>query len=127
VILLLEGRGAQAFQRILGRFATEPQPEEWFGMNPARTSRLPIAHFFATMVSRSSEISGGVQNIRAERITFKGTDNGIRIKSNRDRSNNIGNFVFFDITMEDVKTAILIANTILRFPMEMMHPIPLPA
>jgi 6-phosphogluconolactonase/glucosamine-6-phosphate isomerase/deaminase len=31
VILLLGGRGAQAFHRKLGRLATEPQAEEWFG------------------------------------------------------------------------------------------------
>jgi polygalacturonase len=61
-------------------------------------------------LSIGSELAGGAQNIRAERIHFEGTDQGIRIKSNRDRGNDIGNFVFRDITMKDVKTAILISE-----------------
>ncbi len=61
-------------------------------------------------LSIGSEISGGVQNVRAERITFNGTDNGIRIKSGRDRGNDIGNFVFRDITMENVKNAIILTQ-----------------
>ena len=61
-------------------------------------------------LSIGSELAGGAQNIRAERIHFEGTDQGIRIKSNRDRGSDIGNFVFRDITMKDVKTAILISE-----------------
>ncbi|HEX4758212.1 MAG TPA: glycoside hydrolase family 28 protein [Terracidiphilus sp.] len=61
-------------------------------------------------LSIGSELSGGAQNIRAERISFEGTDQGIRVKSNRDRGNDIGHFVFRDITMKDVKTAILISE-----------------
>jgi polygalacturonase len=61
-------------------------------------------------LSIGSELAGGAQNIRAERIHFEGTDNGIRVKSNRDRGNDVGNFVFRDITMKDVKTAILISE-----------------
>ena len=38
-------------------------------------------------LSIGSEIAGGVQNVHAERIHFKGTDQGIRIKSARDRGN----------------------------------------
>lgn len=58
-------------------------------------------------LSIGSEIAGGVQNVRAERIHFKGTDQGIRIKSARDRGNDVSNIFYKDITMEDVKTAIL--------------------
>jgi polygalacturonase len=61
-------------------------------------------------LSIGSEISGGVQNIRAERIHFEGTDNGIRIKSNRDRGNDIGHFFFRDIEMKDVKNALVISE-----------------
>ncbi len=61
-------------------------------------------------LSIGSELSGGAQNIRAERIHFEGTDQGIRVKANRDRGNDVGNFVFRDITMKDVKTAILISE-----------------
>lgn len=61
-------------------------------------------------LSIGSELAGGAQNIVAERIRFEGTDQGIRVKANRDRGNDIGNFVFRDITMKDVKTAILISE-----------------
>lgn len=61
-------------------------------------------------VSIGSEVSGGVQNVRVERVSFKGTDQGIRIKSNRDRGNDISNITFKDITMDGVKTSILISE-----------------
>ena len=61
-------------------------------------------------ISIGSEIAGGVQNVHVERIHFKGTDQGIRIKSNRDRGNDVSNISYKDITMEDVKTAILVTE-----------------
>jgi polygalacturonase len=61
-------------------------------------------------LSIGSEIAGGVQNVHAERIHFKGTDQGIRIKAARDRGNDVSNISYKDITMEDVKTAILITE-----------------
>ncbi|WP_035358929.1 glycoside hydrolase family 28 protein [Edaphobacter aggregans] len=61
-------------------------------------------------LSIGSEIAGGANNIHAERIHFKGTDQAIRIKANRDRGNHVFNISFKDITMEDVKTAILISE-----------------
>jgi polygalacturonase len=61
-------------------------------------------------LSIGSELSGGAYNIHAERVHFKGTDQGIRIKSNRDRGGQIYGMTFKDITMEDVKTPILISE-----------------
>jgi len=61
-------------------------------------------------LSVGSELAGGAQNIRAERIRFKGTDQGIRIKSNRDRGHDVSHLFFKDITMEGVKIAILISE-----------------
>lgn len=61
-------------------------------------------------LSIGSEIAGGAQNVRAERITFEGTDNGVRIKANRDRGADVSNIVFKDLTMKDVKTTILISE-----------------
>jgi len=61
-------------------------------------------------LSIGSEIAGGAQNIHAARIHFKGTDQGIRIKSARDRGHDVSNISFKDLTMEDVKTAILITE-----------------
>jgi polygalacturonase len=61
-------------------------------------------------LSVGSEIAGGANNIRAERIHFEGTDNGIRVKANRDRGNDVGNLQFRDIEMKDVKNAIIISE-----------------
>jgi polygalacturonase len=61
-------------------------------------------------LSIGSELAGGAQNIRAERIHFKGTDQGIRIKSNRDRGHDVSGLFFKDIDMEDVRTGILISE-----------------
>jgi polygalacturonase len=61
-------------------------------------------------LSIGSEIAGGARNIRAERIHFEGTDNGIRIKANRDRGNDVGDLFFRDIEMKDVKNALIISE-----------------
>jgi polygalacturonase len=61
-------------------------------------------------ISIGSEVAGGVQNVHVERVSFKGTDQGIRIKAARDRGNDVSNISYKDITMEDVKTAILITE-----------------
>jgi polygalacturonase len=61
-------------------------------------------------LSVGSEIAGGVKNIRAERVHFDGTDNGIRIKANRDRGNDVGEMVFRDIEMKNVKNAVVISE-----------------
>ena len=61
-------------------------------------------------LSIGSEIAGGAQNIRAERIHFEGTDNGIRIKANRDRGNDVSHIVLRDIDMKDVKNALILSE-----------------
>jgi polygalacturonase len=61
-------------------------------------------------LSVGSEIAGGVRNIRVERIRFEGTDNGIRIKANRDRGNNVSHLVFRDIEMNGVKNTFIISE-----------------
>ena len=61
-------------------------------------------------ISIGSEIAGGVQNVHVERVSFKGTDNGIRIKSARDRGSDVSNISYKDITMENVKIAIYITE-----------------
>jgi polygalacturonase len=61
-------------------------------------------------LSIGSEIAGGAQNIHAERVHFDGTDNGIRIKANRDRGNDVGNISFKDIEMKDVKNTLIISE-----------------
>ena len=61
-------------------------------------------------LSVGSEVAGGVQHLRVERVTFNGTTQGIRIKSGRDRGSNISDFIYKDITMQDVGTAIQITD-----------------
>ena len=61
-------------------------------------------------VSVGSELSGGAGNILAERIHFKGTDNGVRVKANRDRGHDVGHLVFRDLDMKDVKYAIIVSE-----------------
>jgi polygalacturonase len=61
-------------------------------------------------LSIGSELAGGARHIHAERIHFKGTDQGIRIKANRDRGNDVSDISFKDLDMVDVKTAILISE-----------------
>jgi polygalacturonase len=61
-------------------------------------------------LSVGSEIAGGAYNITAERIHFNGTDNGIRIKANRDRGHDVSHLVFRNIEMKDVKNALIISE-----------------
>jgi polygalacturonase len=61
-------------------------------------------------LSIGSEIAGGARNIRAERIHFEGTDNGIRIKANRDRGSDVSELFFRDIEMKGVKSALVISE-----------------
>ena len=56
-------------------------------------------------ISIGSEIAGGVQNVRVERVSFKGADQAIRIKANRDRGNDVSNISFKDITMDGITKA----------------------
>ena len=67
-------------------------------------------------MSIGSEVSGGVQNVRVARVHFKGTANGLRVKSNRDRGGDIGNLDFRDVTMEEVGTPVLITEYYPRIP-----------
>jgi len=83
-----------------------PGPDE-----PSRNITITDCEFMhGHGLSIGSEIAGGANNIHAERIHFKGTDQGVRIKANRDRGNQVYNISFKDITMEDVKNPILISE-----------------
>ena len=59
-------------------------------------------------LSIGSETAGGVRNVTVERVVFRGTRQGIRIKSARGRGNDIGNFTYRDISMQGVETPIQI-------------------
>jgi polygalacturonase len=79
--------------------------------SPSTDITITDCHFEAGHgLSIGSEVAGGVQHVHAERISFKGTDQGIRVKANRDRGNDISDLSFKDITMDDVRTSILISE-----------------
>ncbi len=61
-------------------------------------------------LSVGSEVAGGVQHVHVERVRFKGTTQGIRLKSGRDRGGDLSDFSYKDITMEDVGIAIQITD-----------------
>ena len=61
-------------------------------------------------LSIGSEIAGGAQHIHVHNIHFNGTDQGIRIKANRDRGADVSDIHFDGIVMENVGTAILISE-----------------
>ena len=58
--------------------------------------------------SVGSNIGGGIRNIVFQNITFEGTDNGIRIKSARDRGGLVENITYRNLTMRNVGVAIII-------------------
>ena len=64
----------------------------------------------ATASPSAAKSPAARSNILAERIHFDGTDNGIRVKANRDRGNDVSNLVFRDIDMKDVKYPIVISE-----------------
>jgi polygalacturonase len=82
------------------------QPNSQGGDLPSRNITITDCTFdHGHGVSIGSEIAGGVQNVHVERVTFKGTDQAIRIKAARDRGNDVSNISFKDITMDGVTKA----------------------
>ncbi len=61
-------------------------------------------------VSVGSELAGGAQNILVERVKMDGTDNGIRVKANRDRGNDVSHIVFRDMQIKNVKYGLIISE-----------------
>lgn len=61
-------------------------------------------------LSVGSELSGGAYNITADNITFNGTDNGIRVKANRDRGHEVYHLAFRNLKMNGVRNAIIISE-----------------
>jgi polygalacturonase len=59
-------------------------------------------------LSIGSETNGGVENLLAENITFKGTTTAIRVKTNREKGGHVRALTYRNIKMQDVGQAILI-------------------
>jgi len=78
---------------------------------PSRNIRITNVDFHhGHGLSIGSEIAGGAQNVSVEHAKFTETDNGIRIKANRDRGNDVSNISFDDIEMDRVKIALIISE-----------------
>ena len=61
-------------------------------------------------VSVGSELAGGAQHILVEHVKMDGTDNGIRVKANRDRGNDVSDIVFRDMQIRNVKYGLIISE-----------------
>lgn len=59
-------------------------------------------------VSIGSETQAGIRNVLVQNCTFEGTDNGLRIKSDRTRGGTIENVTYRDIKMKNVAIPITI-------------------
>jgi polygalacturonase len=59
-------------------------------------------------LSIGSEIAGGAERIRTKNIIFEGTENGIRIKANRNRGHQVSYIVFRHISMRGVKHPLIV-------------------
>jgi polygalacturonase len=87
-------------------------------MPPYNLPRLPLTNVRISNstfqrghgMSVGSETVNGVQHIHAHDITFLGTDNGFRIKTGRDRGNEIAHMRIERLTMTDVPTPISLSE-----------------
>jgi hypothetical protein len=59
-----------------------------------------------------SEMSGGVKNVVVSNCIFKGTDRGIRLKTQRGRGASIENVSFSNIIMENIGEAAIVVDMI---------------
>lgn len=62
-------------------------------------------------ISVGSETANGIGKVTLSRVTFLNTENGVRIKSARDRGNTIGPLIASHLTMTNVNTPILVTNS----------------
>lgn len=57
-------------------------------------------------LSLGSVTTGGIHDVVASNCTFQGTQNGLRIKSGRDRGGTVQNILYYNIKMQNVSPAI---------------------
>lgn len=84
-----------------------------YNLPRAATSGVTVANsVFGTGhgLSVGSETVNGINNIRGINILFLGTDNGFRIKTGRDRGNQIYDIVMNRLTMVDVPTPLSLSE-----------------
>ncbi len=62
-------------------------------------------------ISVGSETANGIGKVTISRVTFLNTENGVRIKSARDRGNAIGPLIASHLTLSNVNTPVLVTNS----------------
>lgn len=62
-------------------------------------------------ISIGSETANGIGKVTVSHVDFRDTENGIRIKSARDRGNDIGPLLASDLTMTNVQTPVLVTSS----------------
>ena len=67
-------------------------------------------------LSIGSETNGGVENVKAENISFNGTKQAIRIKTPRGRGGHVRDISYHNISMENVGQAVLITGYYPKIP-----------
>ncbi len=67
-------------------------------------------------MSIGSETVGGVKDVVVRDCTFEDTDNGIRIKSDRTRGGRVENVLYENLTMKNVRGAILFTSYYPKIP-----------
>ncbi len=84
----------------------DPHPDREFAADTLLVEDCTIKHGHG--ISFGSEIVGGVKDVVVRNCTFEGTDNGIRIKTDRKKGGPVTNILYENITMKDVAGAITI-------------------
>ncbi len=84
----------------------KPAPGREFASDKLTVTDCTFKHGHG--MSIGSEIVGGVKDVVVRNCTFEGTDNGIRIKTDRKKGGAVVNFLCENITMKDVAGAITI-------------------
>lgn len=82
-------------------------PGREFGCENITITDCTIRHGHG--VSIGSETVGGVRNVVVRNCTFENTDNGLRIKSRRDRGGRVENITYEHCTLTNVQPALSLA------------------
>jgi polygalacturonase len=87
------------------------------GLAPAAHMTIAHNHFYSGHgMSIGSGTSGGVSAIRVSDLTLDGTDNGIRIKSDRSRGGLVQDVSYENVCMRDVANPIAMTSLYTTFP-----------
>ena len=92
----------------------KPHPNREFAAETLLVEDCTFKHGHG--MSIGSELVGGVKDVVVRNCTFEGTDNGIRIKTDRKKGGAVTNILCENITMKDVAGAITITCYYTKIP-----------